>query len=277
MNRVLHILNGDSTAYIFAKSNILGDVIVWREMLSEGPLDKDIGSDKFWRIRYSFFENEIDTTRLDYFDRTIKEIIRIENIGNYNEVVLWFEFDLFCQVNLMGLCTYLLKFYRKDIKYSLVCTGKEEGKRSLQTLTDYNPESYQGLLKNSITLSRNNLLFAEQCWNLYVENDKEKFKEFDFDRSYKFSYLQMAINQHLQRFPKQNGLNQIENKILELINFDVLAKKDLIKRLLIWQKKETVYGFGDVQFNMALDKLKAYYTVKNKKYILNEMGKELSS
>ena len=112
---------------------------------------------------------------------------------------------------------------------------------------------------------------------MYVENDEEKFKEFDFDRSYKFSYLQIAINQHLQRFPKQNGLNQIENKILELINFDVLAKKDLIKGLLNWQKKETVYGFGDVQFNMAIDKLNVYYTIKNKKYILNELGKELLS
>ena len=275
MNKVLHILNGDSTAQILAKSSISGDVIVWREMLSEGPLQKEIGTDKFWRTRYSFFENDVGITRLDYFDRTIKEIIKIEDIANYDEVVLWFEFDLFCQVNLMGLCTYLLKFYRKDIKFSLICTGKEEGKKSLQTLSDYSPESYPGLLENRVTLSRNSLLFAEECWYLYVENDKQKLMEFDFNRNAKFRYLQIAINQHLQRFSGQNGLDQIDTKILELINFDLLTKKDIIKSLLIWQKKETVYGFGDVQYIMALDKLQVYYTIINEKYILNELGKEL--
>jgi len=59
-----------------------------------------------------------------------------------------------------------------------------------------------------------------------------------------------------------------------LINFDLLTKKELIKNLLVWQKKETVYGFGDVQYQLALDKLKAYYTIKNRKYMLNDKGKE---
>ena len=275
MRSTLHILNGDSTAQIMERSSISGDIMVWREMLCEGPLQREVGSDKFWIRRYSFFENELGVSKLEYYDNTIKEIIKIEDIANYKEVVLWFEYDLFCQINLLGLCTYLLKFYRKDVKFSMVCTGKKEGKESLQTLSDYSFEDYQKLLDKRLTLSRNNLLFAEECWNLYVENDKKKLKEFDFNKSPKFKYLQLAINQHLQRFPKQNGLNQIEIKILELINFDLLTKKDLIRNLLLWQKKETVYGFGDLQYQLALEKLKTYYIIKNGKYMLNENGKEL--
>ena len=275
MSKTLHILNGDSTAQIMERSSIAGDVIVWREMLCEGPLQKEVGSDKFWTSRYSFFENELGISRLEYYDKTISEIIKIEDIANYKEVVLWFEFDLFCQINLLALCTYLLKFYRKDVKFSLICTGKEDGKNALQSLSDYNPEDYQKLLANRITLSRNNLLFAVECWNLYVENDRKELEEFDFNKSLKFKYLQLAINQHLERFPKQNGLDQIDNKILELINFDPLTKKDLIRNLLLWQKKETVYGFGDLQYQLALEKLKTYYIIKNGKYMLNENGKEL--
>jgi hypothetical protein len=157
----------------------------------------------------------------------------------------------------------------------MICTGKEKGKSSLQSLSDYGPEDYQNLLNNRITLSRNNLLFAEDCWNLFVENDREKLKEYDFNKNSKFKYLQLAINQHLQRFPQSNGLDQIENKILKLINFEPLTKKDLIRNLLLWQKKETVYGFGDIQYIIKLDKLKKYYFVKNDNYVLNEKGKEL--
>ena len=275
MNKILHILNGDSTAQILEESSITGDVIVWREMLCEGPLQKEVGSDKFWMCRYSFFENELAVSKLEYFDKTIREIVKIEDIANYNEVVLWFEYDLFCQINLLALSTYLLKFYRKDVKFSLICTGKEEGMKSLQTLSDYSPERYQTLLENRVKLSRNNLLFAEECWILYVENDKQKLKSFDFNKSSKFKYLQIAIDQHLKRFPELNGLNQIENKIIELINFDLLTKKDLIKKLLLWQQEKTVYGFGDLQYQLVLEKLKAYYTIKDQKYILNEMGIEL--
>jgi hypothetical protein len=275
MGKTLHILNGNSTAQIMEKSSIEGDVIIWREMLCDGPLQKEVGSDKFWITRYSFFENELGVPKLEYYDKTIKEIVKIENIANYKEVVLWFEYDLFCQINLLGLCKYLLNFYRKDVKFSMICTGKEKGKSSLQSLSDYSPEDYQNLLNNRITLSRNNLLFAEDCWNLFVENDREKLKEYDFNKNSKFKYLQLAINQHLQRFPQSNGLDQIENKILKLINFEPLTKKDLIRNLLLWQKKETVYGFGDIQYIIKLDKLKKYYFVKNDNYVLNEKGKEL--
>lgn len=275
MNKILHILNGDSTAQILEDSSVTGDLIVWREMLCEGPLQKEVGSDKFWMGRYSFFENELSVSKLEYFDKTIHEIIKIEDIANYNEVVLWFEYDLFCQINLLALSTYLLKFYRKDVKFSLICTGKEEGKKGLQSLSDYRPEEYQKLLDNRVKLTRNNLLFAEECWNLYVENDKQKLEEFDFNKSSKFRYLQAAIDQHLQRFPQKNGLDQIANKILELINFGSLTEKDLIRNLLIWQKKETVYGFGDLQYLLALDQLKVYYIKKDQKYILNDMGREL--
>jgi len=275
MNKTLHILNGDSTAIIFSKAKIQGTTIVWREMLCEGSLHKDVGSDEFWKKRYTFFEEEIGVTRLEYYDNTIKELIKIEDISNYNEVVLWFEYDLFCQINLMALCTYLLKHFRKNINYYLVCTGHEKGRPNLQTLSDYSLEEYQTLYKEKIKLSRNNLLFAEQSWQLYVENNKEALKEFDFDHCSKFKYLQQVMQQHLQRFPKKNGLNQIENKILEIINSGISNRNAIVKELLLWQKRETVYGFGDLQYLLYLKKQRNYYLVKDELITLNSKGKEL--
>jgi len=198
--------------------------------------------------------------------------VKLDDLSNYNEVVLWFEYDLFCQVNLLALCTYLLKSFRKDINYYLVCTGKEKGKNQLQSLSDYNSKDYKFLFENKLKLTKNNLLFAETCWNLYVENDFEKLKNFDFNKVSKFAYLQLAINQHLQRFSKQNGLNQIENKILEIIHSGLTGKTQIIKQLLIWQHKETVYGFGDLQYFRLLKKLKPYYTDENDVILLNNKG-----
>ena len=44
------------------------------------------------------------------------------------------------------------------------------------------------------------------------------------NRDAKFKYLQIAINQHLQRSSGEKGLDQIDTKILELIKFDLLTK-----------------------------------------------------
>lgn len=276
MNKKLHILNGDSTSQIFSKTDINGDVIIFREMLCDGPLYKDVGSDEFWKSRYTFFEEEMGISKIDYFDKTIKELIKIEDISSYDEVILWFEYDLFCQVNLMALCVYLLKYYKKNINYYLVCTGEEHGRQHLQALSDYSINEYLKLFKKKIKLSRNDLLFIQQCWEKYVINDQMQLKEFNFNKNTKFKYLQMAIDQHLQRFPSHNGLNQIENKIIEFINAGISGKKKIVKKLLTWQRQETVYGFGDQQYFLYLKKLHTYYSISNEIITLNIKGKALS-
>ena len=275
MTKILHILNGDSTHTIFKNSSLPGDVVICREMLCEGPVVKDVGSDQFWKERYSYFENELGVSKLDYFDTTIKEIIKLQDVSNYNEVVLWFEYDLFCQVNLMALCSYLLKSYRKDIRYFLVCTGKDKGKTPLQTLADYSPNEYQNLYQKKTKLSRKDLLFAQNVWETYVSNDIDTLKDFNFNQNKKFIYLQDAINQHIQRFPAEIGLNQIDKTILAFIDSGIHDKKELIKILLHWQKKETVYGFGDLQYEIYLKKLNEFIDVKDGRMNLNLRGKEI--
>lgn len=273
MTKVLHILNGDSTATILNETSILGDIVVWREMFCEGPICKEVGSDEFWLKRYDYFENELGVTKLEYYDKTIKEIIKLEDVSNYDEVVFWFEYDLFCQVNLMALCSYLMENYSKSALYYLICTGKEKGTNQLQSLADYNVDYYPKLLENKIKLSRSKLLFAKQCWELYVENIPEKLKLFNFNKYSKFAYFKMAINQHLERFPKSNGLNQIQQKILEVIDADNFNKNQIVREMLIWQNTVTVYGFGDLQYFLYLNKLSDYYSINNEIYQLNNKGK----
>jgi hypothetical protein len=118
-------------------------------------------------------------------------------------------------------------------------------------------------------------MYANECWNAYVENDYEKLQEFDFNKSKKFAYFQLAINQHLKLFPSKNGLNQIQHKILEIINTEALTKNEIVSNLLIWQQQETVYGFGDVQYVQYLKKLNNYFEIKNAKYYLNNFGQSV--
>lgn len=275
MANIFHIVNGDAIIPLLEKSGIGGEIVVWREMLCEGPLAIEVASDEFWEKRYKFFEENFGIAKLDYFDKTIKEILKVNNFPLNAEVVMWFEFDLFCQINLMALCSYLLQNFRKGITYNLICTGLVKGKEKLQFLTDFTSEDFKILYENKLKLSKNNLVFAKTCWNIFVENDIEKIAKFNFSKKAKFQYFQLAMNEHLKRFPNENGFNQIDCKILEIINIKALSKNEIIRNLLIWQQQETVYGFGDLQYLLYLKKLNNCYTINTKKYYLNDTGKAI--
>lgn len=274
MPKTVHILNGDSTLFGLKESKLEGDYIIWREMLVEGPLVKNIGSDDFWKQRYDFFENEFQVQRMDYYDKTIKELVKIEDLLANQEIVLWFEFDLFCQINLLGLCSYLLKYYRKDLTYFLICTGHKKGEERLQHLSDYSPKEYQELYLAKTKITRHDLLYAESCWNIFCEGNLQQMRLFNFNKNKKFKYLQPAINQHFKRIESIEGLTQIDHKILYFLNNGYNSKKDLLKEILHWQAKETVYGFGGLQYLKAVNKLKEYYIIKDSAYFLNQKGKD---
>jgi len=275
MLKTVHILNGDSTAEILKESGISGDRIVWREVLCEGALSVTVGNDEFWGLRYAYFEEELQVNRLDYYDKVIKELIQIEDLTQYDEVVLWFEYDLFCQVNLMGLCTYLLHHYTKSSTYHLVCVGKEKNNADLMTLADYSSQDFEKLYEERIKLTRHDLLFAKECWEVYVANEIQALKQFDFKKNKKFKYFQLTMKQHLKRFSDSDALNQIDSKILQTIQTNAYTKRNILKALLTWQKKETVYGFGDLQYDRYLEKLAPFYEIKNDTYYLNDKGENI--
>ncbi len=92
---VYNILNGDSLAYSFPDAKIEGDVIVAREGLIDGDLSGD-NLQEFWRSRAKY----LGLTEAEYHDNVVKEFEKIMDAPGGSEFNLWFEYDLFCQVNM---------------------------------------------------------------------------------------------------------------------------------------------------------------------------------
>jgi hypothetical protein len=206
MSNSIHVLNGEKIALQFEQVNLIGEQVVFNETLSEGPIDKDVGSDAFFKLRYAYFEKEYQIDKLTYFDTSIKPLVKLENADAYNKVVLWFDYNLVSQINMLAVCTYLLKNYRKDNQYYLVCVGEKE--KSQLIFSDNISKKYEELYQHKIKLTRNNLVYAKECWDLFVNNDKEELENFNFNKSDKFKYLQKAIQHYLNGFSnKKNESN----------------------------------------------------------------------
>src|SRR6185503_21299553 len=98
MATILHVLNGDSTRHSFEEPGLEGYVLVWREIFSQGPLIEDISSADFWKLR----EKWICDTLKEVPDEFVKNVVTpLEKLSQpYDEINLWFEFDLHCQANM---------------------------------------------------------------------------------------------------------------------------------------------------------------------------------
>ena len=255
---ILHITNGDSTTNYLKELKIKGDFITWREMLCEGKTEVLVGSEHFWKSRFEFFKHSYKITKQQFIDITLKEYRNLCNQKKQEEIVLWFEHDLFCQINMLAVISWL-KRYRKGRKISLVCSGNVEGSKRLLGLSQLNKEQIQEHYQNKMELSNDDIEYGDYVWQMYCSNNPINLENiYQYQPSFTFQYLTNGLLAHLQRFPSiKNGLNFVENSILNLAKTqNIQSKNKFVGNLL---QNENNYGFGDMQYFKKIDELKPFF------------------
>ncbi len=261
MSSLLHITNGDSFTEKLKGLKLKGDIITWREMLCEGKTETNVGSESFWKTRYDFLHKNYNVSKSWFIEKTLKEYRSLCNHKQQDHIVLWFEYDLFCQINMLAVLSWL-KAHRKYAEISVVCSGKEDESDKMYGLSELSDEKLLGLYENRTVLGQDDIEYADYVWQLYCSNNPIRLENLKDYQDFKFTYLADAMHAHLMRFPTiKNGLDYLENHILQLsAELKPESRKDLIKNIL---GNQGVYGFGDTQFDRILTSLKPLYSSFN--------------
>jgi hypothetical protein len=99
--KMLHIHNGDSAAGTAKKSDIPGEHLAWREALVCGPAPGGLSKDEFRHLRAKHLADAYGAN-LEKTERELREQEEaLSRFSDHEEVVLWFERDLFCLVQLI--------------------------------------------------------------------------------------------------------------------------------------------------------------------------------
>ncbi|MDY0779292.1 DUF1835 domain-containing protein [Tenacibaculum sp. IB213877] len=273
MNSILHITNGDTTTQLLQSLGVEGEIITWREMLCEGKTITEVGSESFWKTRFDFLKSSYKITKKKFIDYTLKEYRNLCQQKQQDEIVLWFEYDLFCQINMLAVISWL-KRYRSDRKISLIQGGKTKNNSKLKTLSEYTQKQLLNLYENRVELTQDDIEYADYIWQLYCSDSPLRLETvYKFNPMSPFIYLEEAIKAHLLRFPSiENGLNKIENDILVLAQEKTFSSKDAFVSEII--KTHGVYGFGDIQYENRLTELKKLFTSFNP-VKLSKVGKKV--
>ena len=215
MERIVHICNGDSTADTLSLADLPGDIRVWADALDEGPV-LPVSDDEHYRVRGEYWASRglgsaaDQAKRLADYDRGADEATSAE------EVILWFEHDLFDQLALIRL---LSRFARRGMptQLTIVSIDRHPEVPNFLGLGELQATQLAELWPRRTPLSRDAIDEAVTSWVAVTANDPRALP-FLTKRVKALPFLAGALERQLEELPDPtSGLSRTERQILAAV------------------------------------------------------------
>ena len=241
----LNITNGDSAAGTLSEAGVEGKIIAWRDGLHEGPVDSSLsleelskerarfiaeqGWDDFAHVSGDFEERDRVIRHLDYFD----------------EVVLWFEDDLYDQLQLIQLLDFFASGAGGRRRVSVIVVDGY--------IPPLSAEELKKLDKRRPLATAEQLDLAKRAWKAFGSPDPTSISRLLSENTSALQYLARAVTRHLEEFPSTvNGLSRSEREALSVIDE---GHDTPVRAFLEVAKKQESIFLGDIIFYSYLERL----------------------
>jgi len=214
---ILHVTNGDCARVLMERSGIPGTFLAWPDVLHEGPTSLASG-DEWIEVRARYLASDgFGTAGAEALNDVLEKYgasdRTLESYASYDEVVFWFEHDLFDQLLLIRHLWWLRG--KAGPRFSLVC-----GDEYLGLLR---PEEFPPLFEARRTITAEHIRIGARAWEAFCSEDPAGLLPFaaaeDTGQSGLLPYLAAAIRRHLEEFPSTtNGLARSERQILQVLS-----------------------------------------------------------
>ena len=244
MSTQYHILNGDALREQFP-SNIQGIPILCRECLIVGDLTGD-NLEEFYDVRAKFISEQYDIKDSDYYQKVITEFNKIRSIEKNSEINLWFEDDLFCQVNFWFML-HLIDQFEINAKLYLV----RPTEKSPYSFGSYSEKELTSIYNNRVQLSDIEIL--GELWPAYKKDNTGQLLRIARKIKHIYPFILKAVNAHIDRIPTDAYLGRPKQALIQIMKDLKTAEfKTIFEEFC---KREGIYGFGDTQVKAMLKEI----------------------
>jgi RNA polymerase sigma factor (sigma-70 family) len=212
--RFLHVANGTSTTKTIKAADIPGACSIWADPLYEGPVPGRLDDAELLDVRARYLGPA------DAPDHDIR-LWRspLERHESYDELILWFEHDLFDQLNLIQLLTWIRDHLPAMKPVSLICIGEFPGRPDFKGLGELTPDELASLLETRQPVNERQYELARRAWQAFRDSTPETLDELRRGDTSSLPYLAASITRFLQEYPwATDGLSRSERRLLELAN-----------------------------------------------------------
>ena len=210
---ILHVANGHATTGLIEQSGVPGRTQIWADPLNEGPVPGNVSDDQLLTIRARFLASQYDAS--DAADDLRRWREAVDDNAGYDELVLWFEHDLFDQLNLIQLLAHLGRAPRSK-PITLICIDRYPGHPDFKGLGELEPRDLAALFKDRRPVDAAQIALATRAWSAYRSPDPRAIEELLKSDTSALPFLAAALARHLEEFPSDaDGLSRSERRLME--------------------------------------------------------------
>jgi hypothetical protein len=236
---MLHVTNGDSAVRAISEAMRSNDVLPWRDVLHEGPTPAGLSLEKMSDVRAKFLA-ECGWATYKALRREMGG--RDTALLTAPTITLWFEHDLYDQLQLIQILSALSK--RKPETH-LICTD--------QYLGPLNAAQMAELWKLRKPVSQAQFALGDRAWTAFCSPDRTALETLLTENLSDLPFLEAALRRHLADFPSEtNGLSLTDRYILEAVTEGAENFKQIFQAY--WKKDEPRF-MSDSVLEMRVKKL----------------------
>jgi len=244
--RFLHVLNGDSVRVTLERSDVPGAFAVYGDILHEGPVPFETGTGTWRETRARYVAGSGYLPYADAIRITNEWDAKLDAFRHYDEVVMWFEHDLYDQLLLIR---HLDWFSRRDLgrtTLSLICIGEFPGFEPFHGLGQLDADQLASLLGTREEVSREQLALGRRAWEAFTAGDPSELDALAHSAPGVLPFLPGALRRFIEEYPATGtGLPRTERHILEILGREPRSPAELFGAL---QACEERVFMGDTTF-----------------------------
>lgn len=243
LTAILHLTNGTSVIPLMREAGISGPIVPWNDVLHEGPVPSGLNPAAL-RERRAQFLASCGWGAYDEIERGLQERdAALEDGPPFDDVVLWFEHDLYDQLQLLQILDRL----PLDGAPRVTAVPDEEYLGTLPAAR------FQGLFAARRDVTSSERLTARDAWTAFRSSDPRAIVDV-LPRVSDLRHLGPALLRHLQQFPSMtNGLSRTEQQALEAVSTGVTRLRDVYRSS--HHERERAIFMGDAAFLAHIDAL----------------------
>jgi hypothetical protein len=226
-------------------AGVPGEILAWNDVLHDGPVPGDVSFNQLRAIRARFISDAGWRT----FEETLREMAErdraLERSLAQDEVVLWFEHDLYDQLQLIQILDWYATSELGATKLSLVCGPEYLGTSSPQRLLERFPRRKK--------VTDDEFEVARAAWRAFRSSDPKAIESFVRLNTTALPFLNAALTRHLEQFPSTtNGLSRSQHQALDVLASGARPFGELFSET---QAREDPVFLGDASFARYLGAL----------------------
>jgi hypothetical protein len=250
---VLHITNGDSVVSPLLQSGLGGEAFAWRDAYHVGPVRSGERS-RLIDARAAFLSScgwgDEDAIREELLTRDARFVAALRD---GREIVLWFEHDLYDQLQLIDVLALAGEAGFDPDQLELLEIGLFPGRPGFRGLGELNVGELESLWPQRRAVTDEDTAGAQRAWEALRRADPRGLAEVRLDPPPSRPFLAAALLRLLEELPEvDDGLSRTERQLLELLDDGPLLTGGLF---VASQDLEEVPFHGDVWILRTLAEL----------------------